>query len=465
MCKCVTFCVVSYLANTTAVFHVGYFENWRGGNPSLLLMTTETHPVSFIVEAPGIGFYQNGTVIAGGKAVVNFTHDIEMSISTNGNKGIYVWTSSNKVTLIGQSVPDEPDLSSTGTFFVLPFIGSCDNVYVYYRMSVSSNSLFSTVMLVGIENDTTVTVMTAQDSILKTEGVLTNILRNTEFSFSLDELKTAFIGSILSTDSNVSGIKVVTNKPLSAFSGHECALLPEEAGGCDYLIEQIPPTSLWGRVYYTAPLATRRSYTIKVLAAYNSTVVDIYCNNSKESNTFNEGVIIKRTYSYQEHCAIYSNKEVFVAQFSHGQNDDNVTGDPMMTTIPAAIHYTDKFIFSTINDANYASFVNIIVLAQYYQPDMIYLISGGVNKSLDTQEWVPVKVNNVIEAYATKVIISEGVIEVIHTNTSALMTTIVYGFARYKGYGHPGGFYFQKLHDSTGMPSAQNNCLYAIDQD
>ncbi|XP_065904759.1 cell adhesion molecule DSCAML1-like isoform X2 [Dysidea avara] len=441
-------------ANTTAVFHVGFFENWRGGNPSLLLMTTETHPVSFIVEAPGIGFYLNGTVIAGGKAVVNFTHDIEMSISTNGNKGIYVWTSSNKVTLIGQSVPDEPDLSSTGTFFVLPFIGSCDNVYVYYRMSVSSNSLFSTVMLVGIENDTTVTVMTAQDSILKAEGVLTNILRNTEFSFSLDELKTAFIGSILSTDSNVSGIKVVTNKPLSAFSGHECALLPEEAGGCDYLIEQIPPTSLWGRVYYTAPLATRRSYTIKVLAAYNFTVVDIYCNNSKESNTFNEGVIIKRTYSYQEHCAIYSNKEVFVAQFSHGQNDDNVTGDPMMTTIPAAIHYTNKFIFSTINDANYASFVNIIVLAQYYQPDMMYLISGGVNKSLDTQEWVPVKVNNVIEAYATKVTISEGVVEVIHTNTSALMTTIVYGFARYKGYGHPGGFYFQKLHDSTvSLPS------------
>jgi len=82
-------------------------------------------------------------------------------------------------------------------------------------------------------------------------------------------------------------------------------------------------------------------------------------------------------------------------------------------------------------------------LAQYYQPDMIYLIAGGVNKSLNTQEWVPVKVNNVTEAYATKVNISEGVVEIIHANTSALMTTIVYGFVNDEGYGHPGRLSYQ----------------------
>jgi len=70
---------------------------------------------------------------------------------------------------------------------------------------------------------------------------------------------------------------------------------------------------------------------------------------------------------------------------------------------------------------------------------MIYLISGGVNKSLDTQKWVPIKINSGTEAYATKVTISEGVVEVIHSITSALMTTIVYGFAQAVGYGHLGG--------------------------
>ena len=117
----------------------------------------------------------------------------------------------------------------------------------------------------------------------------------------------------------------------------------------------------------------------------------------------------------------------------------------MMSLVPATIHYSNKFSFSTIRNphqSGYNHFVNIIVLAQYFQPDMIYLLAGGVNKSLDTQEWVPVKVNNVIEAYATKVNISEGVVEIIHTNTSALMTTMVYGFASSEGYGHPGGLTF-----------------------
>jgi len=115
------------LDTTDAVFYVGFFENWMGGNPSLLLMTTETNPVSYTIEAPGIGFYYNGTIVAGGEAVVNISDEIEMSLYSKGDKGICVRTSSNKVTLIGQNIGDN---LSSGTFFALPFIGSCDNVYV-----------------------------------------------------------------------------------------------------------------------------------------------------------------------------------------------------------------------------------------------------------------------------------------------------------------------------------------------
>jgi len=414
-------------------------------------MTTETQPVSYIIEVPGIGFYQNGTFVSGTEVVINFSHEIIISIDTNSTKGIYVRTSSYKVTVIGQNLIEDSPWMSADTFFVLPFISWCDSAFVYYRVSVDSNSLFSMLLLIGTEDNTTVTVFPYYDMLLRAEGVMIGVFGRTQHTFTLNKLKTAIMGNSFDTDFNISGVKVITNKPVAAFSGHNCAIIPYHIGGCDYLIEQIPPTSSWGRVYYTAPLATRRSYTIKILATYNSTVVDIYCNNTKESHTIGDGEYIRRTYFLQEHCAICSHKEVFVAEFSHGQSDDNVAGDPMMTTVPATMHYTNKFLFSTIHYPNYTHHVNIIVLAQYYQPDMIYIKSGGVNKSLDTQEWVPVKVNNVTEAYATKVTISEGVVEVIHTNTSALMTTIVYGFARYKGYGHPGGLYIQRSHSSKGI--------------
>jgi len=79
------------------------------------------------------------------------------------------------------------------------------------------------------------------------------------------------------------------------------------------------------------------------------------------------------------------------------------------------------------------------VLTKYYQPDTIYLISGGINKSLDILQWVPIVVSNVTEAYATEVTVSEGIIGIIHSNKEALMMTIVYGFASSDSYGHPEG--------------------------
>lgn len=39
--------------------------------------------------------------------------------------------------------------------------------------------------------------------------------------------------------------------------------------------------------------------------------------------------------------------------------------------------------------------------------------------------------------------IPKGVVKIIHTNSSALRTTIVYGFGKTEGYGYPGGL---KLH-------------------
>ena len=69
------------------------------------------------------------------------------------------------------------------------------------------------------------------------------------------------------------------------------------------------------------------------------------------------------------------------------------------------------------------------MLAQYFHPEMIYLKTGGMTEPLNTQGWVPIKVNNVTLAYGTTVNnVSMGIVEVIHTNKAALMSVIVYGF-------------------------------------
>ena len=41
------------------------------------------------------------------------------------------------------------------------------------------------------------------------------------------------------------------------------------------------------------------------------------------------------------------------------------------------------------------------MMKQYYQPNMIYLIAGSVNRYLVTQQWVPIQVNNIIKTHSS----------------------------------------------------------------
>ena len=262
----------------------------------------------------------------------------------------------------------------------------------------------------------------------------TNLVPGRQYLLYINRLQTILLKSFY----DLSSSEIITNYPVSVFSGHECGNVPLHIGDCDHLVEQIPPATEWGTVFYVTPLATRRSYTV---AERNLTIVDVYCSNNKTSYTLGKHDFFTMTF-LRKYCAIKANNRIMVVQFSHVSSDDGVTGDSMMTLIPAAFQYSDDFYTTTMRNPSqrYTHYINIIVLAQYYQPDMIFLISGGVNRSLDTLQWVPIVVNNVTEAYATQVTVSEGTTGVIHSSRGALMMTIVYGFASIDSYGHPGGF-------------------------
>ena len=423
-------------------YYLGFYANaiLNASDISILLITSETQPVQYFVEAPGVGYYRNGIISAGDEVILNLSSSIEVSSIHHQMHGIYLATSSDKVTVIGQNLyPHTSD-----SFFALPLIELGD-AYVHYGISSQNRFLLSSILIVGTENSTIMKLTVTQLVNIDVGNNITTLIPGIQYSFVINRLQTVYIASL----EDLSGTKIVTDKPVSVFSGHQCSNVPQNVGACDHLIEQIPPTALWGKVYYIVPLASKSSYTIKILAAYNSTIVNVYCNNTMESYTINEGEFINRTAQTNEYCAIYSNKEVLVVQFSHGGEEDNNYGDPMMTLIPAANQYLSKFDFSTIRNPKRSGFdhyVNIIVKEQYYQPNMIYLIAGGVNGSLVTQQWVPIQVNNITEAYATQVNIVEGVTQIFHNDASAQMMTIIYGFNDYEAYGHIGGLYIPTGH-------------------
>jgi len=443
-------------------FYVGFVPLF-GLTPSIALLTNK-NLINYSIEAPVTGFYQNGTAIANVMNTINLpntltgpSYNYPNSHNDDYKEGVYLQTTGDKISVIGQIGQDAMEYNFD-TFFAIPVKDFCISEYTYFALSVSTNvDADGSVVIVGTANQTTLNISVPVSAVIKINNSASWSSLNTGilYSYEIQRLQIVYIAAY-TTD--LTGTKVTTNKPISFFSGHECAFIPYYTWSCDLLMEQIPHTGLWGRIYYFAPLATRKSYTIKIIAAYDSTNVDIYCNNVNNhsvkttvQHVINAGKSIDMAYNNQKFCGVYANKEVLVAQFSHGYRTD-LRGDPMMTLIPATTHYTNSITSSTFQTSSqnsfYNHFINIIVLANYYQPQMISITTTeGVTQSLHSQIWVPIFRNNVVDAYAAQVNMPYGVFEVTHSNKSALMTVVVYGFAKYlntseknyfEGYGHPG---------------------------
>ena len=405
----------------------------------MILINSLSTPINFTIEAPVAGFYHTGVVNGSIEALVNLPFSVAVFYNHRDYKGVYLRADNDAVTVIGQNELNQ----YSETFLVLPYKrSSVSTQYVYYGISVRGydTSYQGAILIVGTEDNTVMKLTVTQTSTTNFGNTLNT---GTEYSFVINRLQTFYIRSRY----DLTGTKIVTDKQVSVFSGHELAQIPQSTCCSDPLIEQVPPVTSWGRVFYTMPLATRTSYTIKVLASHDLTEIDLYCNNFNESQTINEGRYYTKTLS-QEYCIIHSTKPILIVQFSHGRNQDSV-GDPMMIILPDVLQFSDKFSVTTIRNpsrSGYRHYVNIIVLAQYYQPDMIHLISGGGNVSLNTQRWVPIKIRHTAKAYATQVTISEGVAEIIHANMDGLMIVTTYGFTSYESYGHP-----SRLGHATGL--------------
>ena len=413
-------------------------------------MTTEKHNVSYSIEAPGIGYYGNGIITADHEIILYLPDRVAVSSFDDYNKGIYIRTSSRKVTVYGQVYVQAYILDYSHTqgyyqqhtkqlkvFVATPVTDLCSREYYYYAVSSSGySSRYSSVLLVGTQDNTAIKLTVTKPVTVSVRNYPTNLIPGKEYSFKINRLQTMYIGS----HDDLTGSKIVANKQVSMFSGHQHGnitnTLSDNMYSQSYLVEQIPPTVLWGKVHYVTPLSklVSASYVIKVVAS-KQCVIKIYCNSSSLptfTTALYEGQFVNKTFSNNETCTILSTAEVLVAQFSFGVHSSNGL---TMTLVPSRKQYYNGFILSTINGSAGHHYINIIITAEYYQPNMIYITTAGYNRSLDKQQWVPIKVNNIIEAYATEVNITYGMSKIFHINEAAMMMIIAYGLSSYGSYG------------------------------
>ena len=255
-----------------ADFYIGFFKNFRPFYPAIIISNSEIHPVYYSIEAPGIGYYQNGTIPGSDEVVVNISEVAMVSSYTDQHKGIHLKISSDRVTVIGQSTTagirpfelyrDSRVMSRIiDTFAIIETTDLHIKEYEYYAVSVNSSSYYwnynSSVLIVGTRNNTVLKLAVTQPVTTMVGDINVTLIPGREYSFVINRLQTVY----LSCSDDLTGTRIVTNNPVSIFSGHERGGI-QHAFPRSYLVEQMPPTALWNNLHFVIPLANI-GYAIK----------------------------------------------------------------------------------------------------------------------------------------------------------------------------------------------------------
>src|SRR5262249_27144534 len=145
------------------------------------------------------------------------------------------------------------------------------------------------------------------------------------------------------TTSDLTGTRVSADKPIAVFGAHQAPTIPAEAVCCaDHIVEQLPPTSAWGKRFATIPPATRtKADCFRIIAANDNS--EVYLNGSLTA-TLNHGQWIERI--VQNPAEIIATGPIMVAQLSTSVFYDYPTtgdADPFMMIIPPYSQFLNHY--------------------------------------------------------------------------------------------------------------------------
>jgi hypothetical protein len=383
-------------------FWLTFPGNSSGGTGLSLFITGDTNTTG-TVEITGISFLQNFTVTAGTVTTVPIPSSAHLGTisDTQVNLGIHV-TALNEVTVYGLNRVT----ASTDAYLGLPtdILGT-----EYVDLGYGTGSELA---IVSTANGTVVTITPSVAAGSRAAGVPYNITLNRGRVYQLR-----------GSGGDLSGSFITSNNPVAVYGGHSCTNIPPGYSFCDHIVEQLFPTSTWGKNFVTVPLATRlRGDTFRFLASTNATEVRV---NGVVVATLNRGQFHETILTASSH--ITSDKPILVSQYSNSTSYDGVTSDPFMMLIPPYEQFLAGYTITTPASGFNINYVNVVA------PN-----STVGNITLDGVA-IPATSFSAIGSSGfsgAQVSIALGS----HTLASSLpFGAFVYGFASADSYGYPGG--------------------------
>ena len=450
-------------------FFVGFIRNRFGrvGEPEMIppvlwITTKEPTPVNFEVFTIDRLFASNSAA----PGQVTYIHiplefvvfdSSEDSMSDSRFKGIRIKAQDNRIiTVFGQ----HEEIASNDAYLALPIILLPEGrSYEYIVASILGDSgtiaqsKDSVALIIGTENDTEIML---EPSTIITHPFAPN---DTYIPGAPVQFRTVIIQRFQSfylqvRGGDISGTRIIANKPISVFSGHECANVPSFSEPCDMLIEQIQPIDTWGTEVVTIPLRTRNGGDIiKIFASQDSTTVSVTYTNTVNGIVTSDPSFTLNANSYREisiedFSLIQSNYQIGVFQFSRSfRTDNNIISDPFILSVPSREQYRNSYVVAPApfdpslegiipGGVSYVNYTNIAVPAEYFNASLITINNNAINAS----EFMPIRrVDNSIWGYGAQLLLNQGAQVIKHEDPNAAFSVTMYGFSNQMSWGCTGG--------------------------
>jgi streptogramin lyase len=393
-------------------FWVAFISNLSTSGNRYLYITGDTDTTG-TVTIPGVSTPTSFSVTAGQVTTVNVPTSAGIPSSSSdsvGSLGIHIVSGSN-VTVYGLNYIAH----STDAFLALP-TSVLGEEYLVMAFPTTINNYGSQFAIVGTADGTTVTITPKTIAGSRAAGTTYTITLNQGQTY---ELQAPTLGQ------DVTGTLITSTQPIAVYGGSACSDVPSSSyAACNHLVEQLPPTSAWGKAFYTEPLATRlKGDTFRFLASVDNTTVSV---NGSVVTTLNRGEAYLTNISTSS--IIMADQPILVAQYSNGTNYDGVSADPFMMIVPPYEQYLLSYTVTTPSSGYAPNYVNII--APTAGLSSLKVDGTAVSSSLFTQ------INS--SSYSGgQIPVSVGSH---HLSASVPFGVISYGFASADGYGYVGGF-------------------------
>lgn len=319
-------------------------------------------------------------------------------------------------------------------------------------------------MYSGYELPSETTVTAAFDGTIVTFEVGGNLLTRTASGWKPGDRKTFVMqkGDVLAVstitkEGDLSGSRVIANKPVAVVSGNQCANVPTYIRWCDFIVEMELPVHTWGTAYHVTRIAGRQKNSfIKVFAKEPNTTV--YVNGQaiglirKAWGMEGEAFLHQRVSEEPPGSFIvHADKPIYVMQYNTGQEDDNIPSDPFQLVLTPIEQFQTEIVFNTpgikgTNKGFSRNYVNLV-----YELDSGDAIPDDLEFAVVNNgqfQWSKVKaifgpfpgdifpfpING--KRYASKILELPGD-GVYRIRCSKPFAAYAYGFSNYDSYGFP----------------------------